>query len=75
MSGGIAVDPAAVAPHPGHTGQCQVNMTALGLTDLGPVLPDSSKPPSGHALGLAPLHPQLFISEQVGSRAGPTLST
>ena len=66
VSGGIAVDTAAVAPRPGHTGQYQVNMTALGLIDLGTVLPDSSKPPSGHALGLAPLHPQLFIGEQVG---------
>lgn len=41
-------------------------MTALGLPDLGTVLPVPSSVPAGHATSLAPLHPQLFIAEQSG---------
>jgi len=39
VSGGVRVDEAAVSPRPGHAGQFQANLTALGLADLGTVLP------------------------------------
>ena len=60
VSGGILVDPSATVPRPGHVGQFQVNMTALGLADLGTVLPSGPQT----AGGAPPLHPQLFLGEQ-----------
>lgn len=64
VSGGIRVDEAAVTPRPGHAGQFQANLTALGLADLGTVLP---APPnrSGHEYA-GVLHPQLFVSQRSG---------
>jgi hypothetical protein len=56
VSGGIRVEPSAILPRAGHDGQFQVNMTTLGLDDLGTVLPG----------GAGLLHPQLFINEQSG---------
>ena len=52
-------------PRAGHAGQYQVNMTALGLTDLGTVLPSAGSTPE-HPLAGSDLHPQLFIAEQAG---------
>jgi hypothetical protein len=69
VSGGIHVDPAAVSARPGHSGQYQVNMTALGLADLGTVLPaKAAAAPAGHPklAGSPPLHPQLFINQHAG---------
>lgn len=73
VSGGVAIDPAAVSPRPGHAGQYEVNMTAMGLADLGTVLPTStgtSGPDASGARGHEELgqrlHPQLFIGEQAG---------
>lgn len=68
VSGGIAVDPAAVSPRAGHAGQYEVNMTALGLTDLGTVLPNSTGSGKDHAKLDQMLHPQLFIDNQAGLR-------
>jgi parallel beta-helix repeat protein len=65
VSGGIRVDETAVSPRPGHTGQFQANLTALGLTDLGTVLPAAASGGSSHQYtGI--LHPQLFIAQQSG---------
>jgi hypothetical protein len=52
-----------VQPRAGHAGQYQVNMSALGLSDLGTVLPSSGASPE-HPLAGSNLHPQLFIAEQ-----------
>ena len=59
VSGGVRVAESAVTPRPGHAGQFQANMTALGLADLGTVLPTAQ----------GALHPQLFISQQSGMLA------
>lgn len=67
VSGGVAIDPTAVSPRPGHAGQYEVNMTAMGLTDLGTVLPTSSGAAKmDHAQLDQLLHPQLFIGEHAG---------
>jgi len=64
VSGGIQLDPAAVSPRSGHSGQYQVNLTALGMEDLGTVLPAASGPAGHPELGATPpLHPQLFVAE------------
>lgn len=67
VSGGVSLPAAAVSPRAGHAGQFQTNMTALGLSDLGTVLPaPPGSKPSGHGDAAAVLHPQLFINEQSG---------
>ena len=37
LSAGLTVPPAAFRPRPGHSGQLQANLTALGLVDLGQI--------------------------------------
>jgi hypothetical protein len=67
VSGGVAIDPTAVSPREGHAGQYEVNMTAMGLADLGTVLPTSAGTSgTGHETLGQLLHPQLFIGEQAG---------
>ena len=63
VSGGVSVDAAAVSPRRGHAGQFQANLTALGLEDLGTVLPTKPNASAGHKYA-GVLHPQLFIAQQ-----------
>jgi hypothetical protein len=70
VSGGLRLSASAVSPRPGHARQFQANLTALGLADLGTVLPVQPKPKgaiSHEFTGALP--PQLFMGRHMGMLA------